>query len=148
MGNTTKNYSVTLLCPDAVPTLWREIESFMFKCMDHMIEVDDIERLYETLASGFTGAFIILEGDKVVGVTLIQRVEYAHLTLCRVRATVGDDVKEWLSEVNDAVYNWAVTNDCEQIQSYDRACWKQFYKEQGWKLDKVIYSIPVKQNVH
>lgn len=148
MGNTTKNYTVTLLCPDALPAVWRKIESLMFECMNNMIEVDDIDRLYEAIYSGFTGCFIVLHEQEVVGITLIQRVEYPHLTLCRIRATVGKDVENWIAKVNDAVYDWAVTNDCEQIQSYDRACLEQFYTKQGWKSDKVIYSLPVISNVH
>lgn len=147
MGKAIK-HTITLLCPQAVPTVWRDIEPLLSQCVIMSPEIESVDAYYSILQSGFTGAFLVMEEEKLVGLALIQRVEYASLAICRVRAIVGERIPLWIDLLNEAVYNWAALNDCQQVQAYGRASWKGSYKEQGWKMDKIIYSKPVISTLH
>lgn len=148
MENTINDIEVFLANPLEIPMAWERLRPFLQKCADSSVEVEDAADYYHRLTTGFSGLFIARKNEAILGVFIIQRMEFPHMNICHVSALAGDRITEWLEAANDAIYNWAATNDCQLIKAEGRPGWKKFYKEQGWQMDKVIFTLPVNQNLH
>jgi len=140
--------TVNLMNPQSLPSIWQELEPFLQQCADASNEIEEASEYYHQLVTGFTGLFLVTDEEEILGVILIQRQEYPHVSICQIIALAGKEMGKWLTYANDAVYNWAAVNDCQLVQAYGRPGWKKFYREQGWNMSKVIYSKPVIENTH
>lgn len=139
---------VSLLRPDSIPTIWERIEGWIQQCAEVSLAVDAASDYYHKLVTGFTGMFVVTCGHEIKGVILFQRIEYPSVNICHVEALAGVEIGTWIDDANDAVYNWATTHNCQLIRAEGRPGWNKFYKNQGWHMDRVIYSRPVLQNMH
>jgi hypothetical protein len=139
---------VHLIRPDSIPQIWEKLEPFLQKAADTAIEYDTASDFYHNLVTGFSGLFVVVDGTETLGVIVFQRMHFPTINVCHVIALAGEKIGIWQDEGNSAVYNWAATNDCQLIRAFGRPGWKKFYKEQGWSMDKVIYTKPVEQNLH
>ena len=144
----TTNITIHLIHPEEIDLIWGKVALLLEKCAREAPDVETASDYQGLLLSGYSALFVALDELEVVGVALIQRMTYANTRICRIRATAGERVPEWIEAMQEAVYNWAVLNDCQQIQAIDRICWKQFYKNDGWSMDKILYSKPVISNLH
>ena len=148
MGNAIIEVEVHLINPMEIPMLWEKVFPHLEKCARSSVEYDSAADFYHSLVTGFSGLFVAIKGKELLGVIIIQRMEFPHINICHIKALGGIRIQEWIDEANSAVYNWAATNDCQLVKAEGRPGWRKFYKDQGWKMNRVIYTIPVDQNLH
>jgi hypothetical protein len=145
--DTIKN-RVDFVAPMYIPEVWYRVEHLITKGLSRGEDVLTPQEIYHRLAIGEMTLWTIQQGNVLKAIALTEVGRFYDGDVCFIYLVSGINLHTWMSDLHDAIYQWAKENGCRKVKALGRPGWKKFYKQQGWRIESYEYSIAVQDILH
>ena len=129
-------YSVVLVPPTAVPSLWEAAKPFLEKSLEHAFG-DSIDTVYAECVAGDQQLWFVGDTD-VVAVFTTQIVDQGDNKELLLFQLGGSGVSLWGEEAMGCLLAFASDNGCKRLITYSRPGTEKLYKPFGLEKETVV----------
>lgn len=108
---------------------WHQYKGYIQRALDKSCGELAIQDIYQRVDDGRMG-LLDIHGKAAC---VIEFMDYPQITALRVVALGGEDMDEWLDELQDFLYRWAEENHMDRIEHNGRKGWIKTLKDYGYK---------------
>lgn len=143
----TPKLSVTGVVSGAVAAIWPHvlpmIEAARAAVPDMISMREWPEDIKAKAESGIYQIWLIYDGSDLAAVAVSSVEQYARVKACVVQYTAGRGVDEWLGVWIHEIREWAIENNCDQIECRGRHGWGKKLKPFGAEIAGCAYVMGV-----
>lgn len=134
---------VSLVPADYVEGLWPQIFHYLSSAAEYTFGRYEPEDIFDAVVSGQAHLWVVLDEDKIVGITITRFWHYPRKKCLDMVFLAGDDGFSWKDEMLDMLQRWAYDNGCDALEASGRAGLARAFKDDGYRPLWQVFELPV-----
>ena len=123
--------------PDRLDEFWPICKPMLETAFRFRIHADTADDYYEPLKNSEYQLWVAVSEDRVLGAVITSIIEGSNAKICNIHSLGGDDLPEWVDEMNDTLTGFANENKCAAIEAITRRGFARFVP--NWVEDGVCF---------
>lgn len=142
LGATVSKYQITNVPSANLPLVWDRIYNHLERVVDSAHGDITMISLREELLQGQAGLLVIHSGEEIVAAVCVEvRTMPSGKRILMVPIVGGEDMVNWIDQLNAEVKRLKKTLLCDAIRGAGRPGWVRELKKYGWKNVITVVSL-------